>query len=70
VLLKHHNKSKLDIDLKSIYNCRIWHNVLPFATNANDRDKSFCGLGWGQGLRDSFGNTNSMLLFVKDYKYD
>lgn len=52
----------------NIYQCSIWHNVLPFSINPSD--PSYCGIGWGYGQRDEFGNVNSMMMYVKGSKHE
>lgn len=47
-------KSKKNMEIinpDTIYKCQIWHNILPFSVNPDD--KSYCGIGFGDGLKES-----------------
>jgi len=59
---------KSHLDLTKLYQCSLWHNIIPFATNPSS--SSYCGIGFGLGKRDSFVETNSVLIFVSGMQYE
>jgi len=60
ILKDENNIIKKVINPQDIYQCSIWHNVIPFSSNP--QDKSYCGIGFGYGLKNEFGNIYNHLI--------
>jgi len=60
-LFKESGLSYGPLDYESIYQCSIWHNIVPFSINP--QDKSYCGISYGKSTGvEEFTQVNNVTL--------